>query len=237
MNTPPDFRGIEQRTNYSGFRPELYTVVTTSYAPAGIRNIDHTSNAAFVDTYWPAQLQNGPSTVAVSTINQPGANYCSFRQNGNWCDFELVITLDKSVNPDPITTGSGEVRIRPYVSGVAGEPASYRNRLPPPDTHYPMQIFDVLPVTQLDVIAGPESDGTSIFLLKAHLLVDGSLALVTQDYLVDAAAVGSIPILNALTAAQIGTDFTTPWNTADTLLRFYIKGSYKSNMGTIGGTH
>lgn len=227
---------LDTRAKFGTFLPELYTVATGAYAGSGATAVTHTAGAAFVQSYWAAQFQNGTSTVPLTgsgTDFLPGIGQCTWTLRDGFVEFEMIITLDKSpAGGDPITTGSNEIRIRPYVSGVANEPAIYQNRLPPPDQHYPMPVFDVNVFTKTDVVAGPFGDGTNHFELKAHLLMDGHLALVLQTFVLTN---GTASTLSALTATLLGSEFTPAgWATADSLLRFYIHGHYKASTGGVG---
>ena len=219
-----------------GFRPELITVAAGAYA--GVAPL-HTPQAAMVETYWVEQYQNGTSLTPLTNAGSdflPGIGQCTWTQGDGWVDFELILSLDKApTGGDPITTAANELRIRPYVSGVVGEPNSYRKQLPPPDQSYPMPVFDVKAYTKADVVAGPFGDGTNAFDLKAHLLVDSSLALVLEIVQI---ADGLASVYSPLTHTLLGSEFTTAgWvsggaGSHDQMLRFIVRGSYKANTGS-----
>nr|QBK87005.1 MAG: uncharacterized protein LCMAC103_03490 [Marseillevirus LCMAC103] len=236
----PHSSGIEQPTKKSGFRPELYTVLAGGYAGgAPLHTPLPAAGAAMVETYWTEQFQNGTTTVPLTnggTDFLPGIGQCTWSQGDGWVTFEMILTLDKSpTGGDPITTAANEIRIRPFVSGVAGEPPQYRKRLPQPDQNYPMPVFDVAVYTKADIVAGPFGDGTSAVGLKAHMLVDSTLALVIQPILI---ANGSASVYAALVHTDLGAEFTPAgWvsggaGSHDQMLRFIISGSYKANTGS-----
>lgn len=196
-------RSVQTNISHSGFRPELFTVATGSYAS----NQVYGSGAALVNDYNDETVRN--------------SSRASIRQHDRSSDFSLKITLDLSL-ADPGFVTDEELRIRTLQPLGSGEPGRYLNKLPVKSTNYRQPLFlDVeiinpatgFPFAGFPVIAGAGQ-------LQARLLISGELALVVSDL-----TAGPPPTVTPLTTGDLSPLFGAA---AGTQLEISIRGSYRA---------
>jgi len=195
-------RGVQTAIRNSGFRPQLFTVATGSYAS----NPVYGSSAALVNDYNDEIIQ--------------GSSRADIRQHDRDVDYNVKIILDLSL-ADPGFVTDEEIRIRTLQPLTAGQPGRYSNRIPVKDVNYRQPLF--LDVEIINPATGAPFAGfpavAGIGQLQARLLIGGELALVVSNL-----AAGPPPTTTPLTAGDLSPLFGAA---AGTQLQISVRGSYR----------
>ena len=195
-------RQVQKAISHGGFRPELFTVATGSYASNHI----YGSGAALVNDY---------NTETLQHISE-----AAIRQHDRDVDYNLKILLDLSLaNPGFVT--DEEIRIRTLQPLASGEPGRYLQKLPVKDRSYRQPLF--LDVEIVDPSTGAPFAGfpavAGIGQLQARLLISGEMALVVTDL-----TAGPPPTVTPLTHGDLSPLFGAG---AGTQLQISVRGTYR----------
>jgi len=222
---------IEQNTNVSGFRPEVYVVAPSSY----VKNNTYGSGAPLLSSLLVDGFQL--SSGAFSATSGTGfvvKSQARIRQQDSLFSFDLEVDLNLGTTGAASGyTGTGEIRIRP-AGGVGasisgGAVGLYRND--PPTYHkqlahayekpYGARFKDVFLIdayTGLELL--PTGTAPSAGSLEAQLLQDGSLALVNRADATGAATPANNPLLVSQLFGLVS---------ASRVVRIVIRGTYLAN--------
>lgn len=187
-------RSVEGPVVPGGFRVQLYTVAAGAY----VGDASYGVSAAAAETY-SSDITTGQGR---------------FQRTGKVATFNVELTLDTS-GADPITTGTGELRIR-VLPAAGSEPGRYSRGLPRGVTNDSFVSVEVVDTTTGQTPAGYATAGV----LSTRLLDDGSLALVVTP---DVTAAPPAPV--ALTAAAV----TPSFGGTATNFTIRVNGTYMSS--------
>ena len=195
-------RKVANAVDHSGFRPQLYTVVTGSYASNSV----YGSGAALVNDFTDEQLQDLSEAV--------------IRQQDRDTTFSLKVVLDLS-QVDPGFDYDEEIRIRTLQPLVSSDSPRYLTSLSVNAREFRLPLF--LDVEIVDPSTGAPFAGfpseAGIGQLQARLLHGGALALVVTDL-----TAGPPPTVTPLTFVDLVPLFGAG---AGTQLRISVRGTYR----------
>lgn len=203
-NTSID-RGVQNNIAHTGFRPQLFTVASGSYAS----NQVYGSGAALVNDYNTEIIQD--------------ASRAAIRQHDNNVEYNVKVVLDLSLANPGFVTGE-EVRIRTLQPLASTEPGRYLTRLPKKDVNYRQPLFldveIINPATGAPFAGFPSVAGAGQ--LQARLMMNGDLALVVTDL-----TAGPPPTVTPITAGDLAALFGAA---AGTRLQIDVRGSYRGGL-------
>lgn len=155
-----------------GFRPELYTVASGTYASNSV----HGLGAPVINSYTNIQLARGVGPPFITSVEG-----CDIRQHGQSVDFTCSITLDGNPLTEPDFSNQ-ELRIRPRRARF-DQPGRYGISLPLAKRGTDGPVFKGVEIINKDgvQIAPGSKAGPGAWLLEAKLLIDGSIALLKRN--------------------------------------------------------